>query len=137
MIIETKRKRSKYKDTTIIWEYQTNRVSGLIEKTSIYVIEREKTFKILNQKGVRYFSYRFKSILKREETGIVLKSDFQNDSYLYLLSNDDNKAKELFSEHFEQLKDKEKNKLAQAQAEYNREIALIDCLSLLEIREVK
>lgn len=137
MIIETKRKRSKYKDTIIIWEYQTNRVSGLIEKTPIYVIEREKTFKILAQKGVRYFSYRFKSILKREETGIVLKSDFQNDSYLYLLSNDDNKAKELFSEHFEQLKDKEKNKLAQAQAEYNREIALIDCLSLLEIREVK
>lgn len=137
MIIETKRKRSKYKDTIIIWEYQTNRVSGLIEKTPIYVIEREKTFKIVAQKGVRYFSYRFKSILKREETGIVLKSDFQNDSYLYLLSNDDNKAKELFSEHFEQLKDKEKNKLAQAQAEYNREIALIDCLSLLEIREVK
>lgn len=137
MIIETKRKMSKYKDTIIIWEYQTNRVSGLIEKTPIYVIEREKTFKILAQKGVRYFSYRFKSILKREETGIVLKSDFQNDSYLYLLSNDDNKAKELFSEHFEQLKDKEKNKLAQAQAEYNREIALIDCLSLLEIREVK
>lgn len=137
MIIETKRKRSKYKDPIIIWEYQTNRVSGIIEKTPIYVIEREKSFKIIAQKCVRYFSYRIKSVLKREETGIVLKSNFQNDSYLYLLSDDDNKAKELFSEHFEQLKDKEKNKLAQAQASYNREIALIDCLSLLEIREVE
>lgn len=137
MIIETKRKRRVYKDPIIIWEYQTNRVSGLIEKTPIYVIEREKSFKIVVQKGVKYFSYRIKSVLKREETGIVLKSDVQNDSYLYLLSNDDTKAKELFSEHFEQLKDKERNKLAQAQAEYNREIAIIDCLSLLEIREVK
>lgn len=137
MIIETKRKRSKYKDPIIIWEYQTNKEKGIIEKTPIYVIEREKSFKIVAQKGARYFSYRVKSVLKREETGIVLKSDIQNDSYLYLLSDDDNKAKELFSEHFEQLKDKEKNKLAQSQANYNREIAILDCLSLLEIREVK
>lgn len=66
-----------------------------------------------------------------------MKSDVQNNSYLYLLSNDDNKAKELFKEHFEQLKEKERNKLSQAQAKYNREIALLDCLSLLEIREVE
>lgn len=137
MIIETKRKRSKYEDPVIIWEYHTNRKRGIIEKNPIYVIEREKSFKIVAQKDVKYFSYRIKSVLKKEETGIVLKSDYQSNSYLYLLSNDDNKAKELFSEHFEQLKDKEKNKLAQAQAKYNREIALIDCLSLLEIREVK
>lgn len=137
MIIETKRKRRTYKDPITIYEYQTNRLKGIIEKNHIYVIEREKSFKIVAQKGVRYFSYRFKSVLKREETGIVLKSDSQKDSYLYLLSDDDNKAKELFKEHFEKLKEQEKNKLAQAQSKYNRECAILDCLSLLEIRGVE
>lgn len=137
MIIETKRKHRVYKDPIIIYEYQTNREKGLIEKTPIYVIEREKSFKIVAQKGIRYFTYRFKSILKKEESGIVLKNDTTNKSYLYLLADDDNKAKELFSEHFEQLRKEEKNKLAQAKAKYNREIAILDCLSLLEIREDK
>lgn len=137
MIIETKRKRRTYKDPIIIYEYETDRNRGIIEKREIYVIEREKSFKIVAQKGIRYFSYRFKSILKKEESGIVLKSSYQNNSYLYLLADDDNKAKELFLEHFEQLKNEEKNKLAQAQSKYNREIAILDCLSLLEIREDK
>ena len=137
MIIETKRKRRVYKDPILIYEYQTNRNRGFIEKTPLYVIEREKSFKIVAQKGTRYFSYRFKSILKKEESGIVLKSTLQNNSYLYLLSDDDNKAKELFEEHFIKLKEQEKNKLAQAQANYNSECSILDCLSLLEIREVK
>ena len=137
MIIETKRKRSKDKDPIIIWEYETKRKRGIITKKPIYVIEREKSFKIVPQKGCKYFSYRFKSILKKEESGIVLKYDLQGRSYLYLLSDDDNKAKELFSEHFEQLRKEEKNKLAQSQANYNREIAILDYLSLLEIREVE
>lgn len=137
MIIETNRKRRTYKEPILIYEYQTNRNRGFIEKTPIYVIEREKSFKIVAQKGIRYFTYRFKSILKKEESGIVLKSPLQNNSYLYLLSDDDNKAKELFKEHFEQLKEKERNKLTQSQANYNREIAVLDCLSLLEIREDK
>lgn len=137
MIIETKKKRRVYKDPIIIYEYQTNRNRGFIEKTPIYVIEREKSFKIVAQKGIRYFTYRFKSILKKEESGIVLKSPLQNNSFLYLLSDDDDKARELFSEHFDKLKDEEKNKLAQAKAIYNREIAVLDCLSLLEIREDK
>lgn len=137
MIIETKRKRRTYKDPIIIYEYQTNRNRGFIEKTPIYVIEREKSFKIVAQKGIRYFTYKYRSILKKEESGIVLKSPLQNNSYLYLLSDDDNKAKELFEEHFIKLKEQEKNKLAQAQANCNREIAILDCLSLLEIREDK
>ena len=137
MIIETKRKHRVYKDPILIYEYRTIRYRGIIEKKPIYVIEREKSFKIVAQKGIRYFSYRTKSILKKEDTGIVLKTDFPNKSYLYLLSDDDNKAKELFKEHFEQLKEKERNKLAQSQANYNREIAVLDCLSLLEIREVE
>lgn len=137
MIIETKRKHKVYKEPILIYEYQTNRNRGFIEKTPLYVIEREKSFKIVAQKGIRYFSYRFKSILKKEESGIVLKSPLQNNSYLYLLSDDDNKAKELFEEHFTKLKEQEKNKLAQAQSIYNRECAILDCLSLLEIREVK
>ena len=137
MIIETKRKRRTYKDPIIIYEYQTNRNRGFIEKTPIYVIEREKSFKIVAQKGIRCFTYKYRSILKKEESGIVLKSPLQNNSYLYLLSDDDNKAKELFEEHFIKLKEQEKNKLAQAQANCNREIAILDCLSLLEIREDK
>lgn len=137
MIIETKRKHKVYKEPILIYEYQTNRNRGFIEKTPLYVIEREKSFKIVAQKGIRYFSYRFKSILKKEESGIVLKSPLQNNSYLYLLSDDDNKAKELFEEHFTKLKEQEKNKLAQAQSIHNRECAILDCLSLLEIREVK
>ncbi len=137
MIIETKRKRMVYKDPIIIYEYQTNRNRGFIEKTPIYVIEREKSFKIVAQKGIRYFTYRFKSILKKEESGIILKSPLQNNSFLYLLTDDDDKARELFSEHFDKLKEEEKNKLAQAKAIYNREIAVLDCLSLLEIREDK
>jgi uncharacterized protein YydD (DUF2326 family) len=137
MIIETKRKHRVYKDPIIIYEYQTNRNRGFIEKTPIYVIEREKSFKIVSQKGIRYFTYRFKSILKKEESGIVLKSPLQNNSFLYLLADDDDKARELFSEHFDKLKEEEKNKLAQAKAIYNREIAVLDCLSLLEIREDK
>lgn len=137
MIIETKRKRMVYKDPIIIYEYQTNRNRGFIEKTPIYVIKREKSFKIVAQKGIRYFTYRFKSILKKEESGIILKSPLQNNSFLYLLTDDDDKARELFSEHFDKLKEEEKNKLAQAKAIYNREIAVLDCLSLLEIREDK
>lgn len=137
MIIETKRKRMVYKDPIIIYEYQTNRNRGFIEKTPIYVIEREKSFKIVAQKGIRYFTYRFKSILKKEESGIILKSPLQSNSFLYLLTDDDDKARELFSEHFDKLKEEEKNKLAQAKAIYNREIAVLDCLSLLEIREDK
>lgn len=137
MIIETKRKRRVYKDPIIIYEYQTIRKRGIIEKTPIYVYERPKSYLIAKQKGKGYFSYRIRSTLKKEETGIVLKNDFLNKSYLYLLSDDDNKAKELFKEHFEQLKEEERNKLAQSQANYNREIAVLDCLSLLEIREVE
>lgn len=137
MIIETKRKHSVYKDPIIIWEYQTNRENGIIEKTPIYVYERVKSYIIAKQKGKGYFSYRCKSILKKEETGIALYTDVPNRSYLYLLTDDDNKAKELLSEHFEQLKDYEKNKLAQSQTKYNHECAILDCLSLLEIREVK
>lgn len=137
MIIETKRKRRVYKDPIIIYEYQTIRKRGIIEKTPVYVYERPKSYLIARQKGKRYFSYKIRSIFKKEDTGIVLKTDLPNKSYLYLLSDDDNKAKELFSEHFEQLKDKERNKLAKAQAKYNHEIAIIDCLSLLEIREVR
>lgn len=134
MIIETRKRGRVYKDPIIIWEYQTNRKRGIIEKTPIYVYERAKTYFIAKQKGKGYFSYRVKSILKKEETGIVLYTDLLNCSYLYLLSDDDNKAKELFSEHFEQLKEQEKNKLTKAQAKYNRECAILDCLSLLEIR---
>lgn len=134
MIIETRKRGRVYKDPIIIWEYQTNRKRGIIEKTPIYVYERAKSYIIAKQKGKGYFSYRVKSILKKEETGIVLYTDLLNSSYLYLLSDDDNKAKELFSEHFEQLKEQEKNKLAQSQAKYNRECAILDCLSLLEIR---
>lgn len=137
MIIETKRKHKVYKEPILIYEYQTNRNRGFIEKTPLYVIEREKSFKIVAQKDIRYFSYKFKSILKKEESGIVLKSPLQNNSYLYLLSDDDNKAKELFEEHFTKLKEQEKNKLTQAQSIYNRECAILDCLSLLEIREVE
>lgn len=137
MIIETKRKRRTYKEPIIIYEYQTNRNRGFIEKTPIYVIEREKSFKIVAQKGIRYFTYKFKSILKKEESGIVLKSPIQNNSFLYLLADDDNKAKELFLEHFDKLKEEEKNKLELAKVLYNREIAILDCLSLLEIREDK
>lgn len=137
MIIETRKRGRIYKEPIIIWEYQTNRKRGIIEKTHIYVYERAKTYLIAKQKGKGYFSYRVKSILKKEETGIVLYTDLPNKSYLYLLTDDDNKAKELFSEHFEQLKDYEKNKLAQAQAKYNRECTILDCLSLLEIKEVK
>lgn len=137
MIIETRKRGRVYKDPIIIWEYQTNRENGIIEKTPIYVYERAKSYIIAKQKGKGYFSYRYKSILKKEETGIALYTDVPNRSYLYLLTDDDNKAKELFSEHFEQLKDYEKNKLAQAQAKYNRECAILDCLSLLEIRGVK
>lgn len=134
MIIETKRKHRVYKDPIIIYEYETRRKMGIISKKPIYVLERENSFKIVPQKGARYFSYRSKSTLKKEESGIVLWSDLQYRSYLYLLADDDNKAKELFSEHFEQLRKEEKNKLAQAKAKYNREIAILDCLSLLEIR---
>lgn len=137
MIIETKRKRRTYKEPIIIYEYQTNRNRGFIEKTPIYVIEREKSFKIVAQKGIRYFTYKFKSILKKEESGIVLKSPIQNNSFLYLLADDDNKAKELFLEHFDKLKEEEKNKLELVKVFYNREIAILDCLSLLEIREDK
>lgn len=137
MIIETKRKRRTYKEPILIYEYQTNRNRGFIEKTPIYVIEREKSFKIVAQKGIRYFTYKFKSILKKEESGIVLKSPIQNNSFLYLLADDDNKAKELFLEHFDKLKEEEKNKLELAKVFYNREIAILDCLSLLEIREDK
>lgn len=137
MIIETKRKCRVYKDPIIIYEYKTNRKRGIIEKREIYVIEREKSFKIVAQKGIRCFSYKSKSILKKEESGIVLWNDLTGRSYLYLLSDDDNKAKEFFLEHFEQLKNEEENKLAQAQSKYNREIAILDCLSLLEIREDK
>lgn len=137
MIIETKRKHRVYKDPIIIYEYKTNRQTGIIEKTPIYVFERAKSFIIAKQKGKFYFNYRCKSILKKEETGIALYTDVPNRSYLYLLTDDDNKAKELLSEHFEQLKDYEKNKLAQSQTKYNHECAILDCLSLLEIREVK
>lgn len=137
MIIETRKRGRIYKEPITIWEYQTNRKRGIIEKTHIYVYERAKSYLIAKQKGKGYFSYRVKSILKKEETGIVLYTDLPNKSYLYLLTDDDNKAKELFSEHFEQLKDYEKNKLAQAQAKYNRECTILDCLSLLEIKEVK
>lgn len=136
MIIETKRKRRTYKEPIIIYEYQTNRNRGFIEKTPIYVIEREKSFKIVAQKGIRYFTYKLSLFLK-EESGIVLKSPIQNNSFLYLLADDDNKAKELFLEHFDKLKEEEKNKLELAKVFYNREIAILDCLSLLEIREDK
>lgn len=137
MIIETKRKRSTYKEPILIYEYQTNRNRGFIEKTPIYVIEREKSFKIVAQKGIRCFTYKYRSTLKKEESGIVLKSPLQNNSFLYLLADDDSKAKELFSEHFEKLKKEEADKLAQAQSKYNREITILDCLSLIEIREDK
>lgn len=137
MIIETKRKHRVYKDPIIIYEYETRRKMGIISKKPIYVLEREKSFKIVPQKGVRYFSYRNSFILKKKDTGIVLVNNSSRNSYLYLLADDDNKAKELFLEHFNQLRYVEKNKLAQAQAIYNREIANLDCLSLLEIREDK
>lgn len=137
MIIETKKKRSKYKDPIIIWEYQTNREKGIIEKTHFYVIERAKSFKFIEQKGYRYFNYGFRTVLGKEETGIVITHPYQSNSYLYLLSDDDNKAKELFSEHFEKLKEEEANKLTQAQTRYNHECAILDCLSLFDIREVE
>lgn len=137
MIIETKRKHRVYKDPIIIYEYETRRKMGIISKKPIYVLEREKSFKIVPQKGARYFSYRNSFILKKKDTGIVLVNNSSRNSYLYLLADDDNKAKELFLEHFNQLRDVEKNKLAQAQAIYNCEIANLDCLSLLEIREDK
>lgn len=137
MIIETKRKRNIYRDPVLIYEYKTNRKRGIIEKTAIYAIEREKSFKFIAQKGVNGFSYRNSFIIKKKDTGIVLVNNSSRNSYLYLLSDDDNKAKELFLEHFNQLRDVEKNKLAQAKAKYNREIAILDCLSLLEIREDK
>lgn len=137
MIIETKRKRDTYKEPIIIWEYQTNRENGIIEKTPIYVIEREKSFKIIKQKGHRYFNYGFRTFLGKKESGIVLTHPHQNNSYLYLLSDDDNKAKELFSEHFNKLREEEANKLSEAQTRYNHECAILDCLSLFEIREVK
>lgn len=137
MIIETKRKHRVYKEPIIIWEYQTNRERGIIEKTPIYVYERPNTYLIAKQNGKRYFSYKVKSILKKKEIGIVLYADMLNRSYLYLLSDDDNKASELFKEHFEALRQNESNKLAYAKQSYNREIAILDCLELMEFREVK
>lgn len=137
MIIETRKRGRVYKESIIIWEYQTNEKRGIIEKTPIYVYERPNTYLIAKQKGKGYFSYRVKSVIKKKETGIILYNELLERSYLYLLSDDDNKAKELFSEHFEKLKGQEKNKLAQAQAKYNRKCAILDCLSLLEIREVE
>lgn len=137
MIIETKRKRMVYKDPILIYEYQTNRKRGIIEKTPIYVYERDKSYKIVSQKGVKYSSYNASSIIKKKDIGIILYNYQRSNAYLYILSDDDNKAKEFFSEYFEQQKKQEKNKLAQAQSIYNRECAILDCLSLLEIREVK
>lgn len=135
MIVETKKRRA-YKDPILIYEYQTNRERGIIEKTPIYVYERDKTYLIAKQKGKNYFSYRVKSILKKKETGIILYNDMLNRSYLYLLTDDDNKASELFKKHFEYLKQNECNKLAYAKQSYNREIAMLECLELMEFREV-
>lgn len=137
MIIETRKNRRVYKDPIILWEYTTNRKRGIIEKTPIYCYERAKSYLIAKQKGKGYFSYRVKSILKKEETGIVLYTDMPNKSYLYLLTDDDNKARELFKEHFEKLKLDKKQKLAQAKQSYNHEIAVLECLELMEFREVK
>lgn len=135
MIIETKRRRNTYKEPIILWEYQTNKRRGLIKKNQIYVIERNKSFAIVRQKGKRYFSYKLRSTLKKEETGIVLFDESLDKSYLYLLSNDNNKASELLSEHFKQLKINEKQKLEQAQHRYNHEIAKLESLELMEIKE--
>lgn len=135
MIIETKRKRRVYKDPIIIYEYKTNRQMGIIEKTPIYVFERAKSFLIAKQKGKFYFNYRCKSILKKEETGIVIREDFSKISYLYLLADDDNKASELFKEHFEQLKKIEKDRLDEARLFYYKELAILECLALMEIKE--
>ena len=135
MIIETKRKRRVYKDPIIIYEYKTNRQMGIIEKTPIYVFERAKSFLIAKQKGKFYFNYRYRSILNKEETGIVIREDFSKVSYLYLLADDDNKASELFTEHFEQLKKIEKDRLDEAKLFYYKELAIIDYLALMEIKE--
>lgn len=135
MIIETKRKRRVYKDPIIIYEYKTNRQMGIIEKTPIYVFERAKSFLIAKQKGKFYFNYRCKSILKKEETGIVIRENFNKVSYLYLLADDDNKASELFIEHFEQLKKIEKDRLDEAKLFYYKELAILECLALMEIKE--
>lgn len=135
MIIETKRKRRVYKDPIIIYEYKTNRQMGIIEKTPIYVFERAKSFLIAKQKGKFYFNYRCKSILKKEETGIVIREDFSKVSYLYLLADDDNKASELFKEHFEQLKKIEKDRLDEARLFYYKELAILECLALMEFKE--
>jgi hypothetical protein len=135
MIIETKRKRRVYKDPIIIYEYKTNRQMGIIEKTPIYVFERAKSFLIAKQKGKFYFNYRCKSILKKEETGIVIRENFNKVSYLYLLADDDNKASELFTEHFEQLKKIEKDILDEAKLFYYKELAILECLALMEIKE--
>lgn len=135
MIIETKRKHRVYKDPIIIYEYKTNRQMGIIEKTPIYVIERANSFKIVPQKGKFYFNYRCKSILKKEETGIVIREDSSKVSYLYLLADDDNKASELFIEHFEQLKKIEKDRLDEAKLFYYKELAILECLALMEIKE--
>lgn len=135
MIIETKRKHRVYKDPIIIYEYKTNRQMGIIEKTPIYVFDRAKSFLIAKQKGKFYFNYRCKSILKKEETGIVIREDFSKVSYLYLLADDDNKAKELFLEHFEQLKKIEKDRLDEARLFYYKELAILECLALMEIKE--
>lgn len=137
MLVETKRNNRKgYKDPTIIYQYVTDRKKGLILKKPLYVLEREKTFKLVRQKGTSYFDYKTKTVLKRDETGIILYDDFLKRSYLYLLSDDDNKARELFSEHFENLKATEKKRLEKAQTEYNHNCAKIDCLALIDIREV-
>lgn len=135
MIIETRKRGRIYKEPIIIWEYQTNRKRGIIEKTPIYVYERPKSYLIAKQKGKGYFSYKVKSILKKEDTGIVIKTDFPNKSYLYLLSDDDNKASELFIEHFEQLKKIEKDKLEKAKLFYYKELATLECLELMEFKE--
>lgn len=137
LIIETRKNRRVYKDPIILWEYQTNRKKGIIEKTPIYCYERAKSYLIAKQKGKGYFSYKVKSILKKEETGIVLYTDMPNKSYLYLLADDDNKASELFIEHFESLKKAEAKMLELATRKYNKEIAVLDCLELMEFREVK
>lgn len=137
MIIETKRSRKTYKDPIILWEYQTNRKKGIIEKTHIYCYERAKSYLIAKQKCKGYFSYKVKSILKKEETGIVLHTDLPNKSYLYLLTDDDKKAGELFLEHFDSMKKAESKMLELATRKYNNEIAKLELLSLMEIREVK
>lgn len=68
MIVETRRKRNTYKDPIIIWEYQTNREKGIIEKVPFYVIERAKSFKFIKQKGYKYFNYGHRSILGKKES---------------------------------------------------------------------